>query len=384
MTKTKKKCKKNPKFKWPNNFLEAYVFNRESRDKPIYSLSEITPDIEKAYAFFDDLFQNRNQHNCYSVKEIAEKKGFTHEQVLDWSKQNDLFAFGLVMLKQSCFVNAHNAVETNKIEHEKGVRYCVENMDEKSEDWEFYKSELAKIDQENYEKSEKVCVMSEEIKRKEESATLALESFTAKEQSQILEWDKKKKDIATRFTFTETRTYDPDTKVTNLVVNKEWNEDVTEDQKYFIERATLCAATGSSSSEYARILLMQVITATAKQKNDAASINATFKALLSMAPADEYEGMLISRLIVLHQQYMDMLARSTHQTNMDWKESYINSSTKLMRVYNETLEALNKHRRKGEQKVTVTHNHVNVNEGGKAIVGSEINQQPGGGDHDKK
>lgn len=225
--------------------------------------------------------------------------------------------------------------------------------------------------------------MSDEMKPKEKSAALTLESFSTKEQSQITKWNKKKKDIATRFKFTETNTYDPDTKITNVVVNKEWDEDVTEDQKYFIESATLCAATGSSSSEYARILFQQVITATAKQKIDADSINATFKALLSMKPADEFEGMLISRLIVLHQQYMDMLARSTHQTNRDWKESYINSSTKLMRIYNETLETLNRYRRKGEQKVTVTHNHVQVNQGGKAIVGSEINQQPGGGDHDK-
>ncbi len=60
----------------------------------------------------------------------------------------------------------------------------------------------------------------------------------------------------------------------------------------------------------------------------------------------------------------------------------INRATKLMRLHNETVEALSKYRRKGEQKVTVIHKNqqVNVN-GGQAIV-NEFN--PGSGDQDKK
>ena len=43
---------------------------------------------------------------------------------------------------------------------------------------------------------------------------------------------------------------------------------------------------------------------------------------------------------------------------------------KLLRLHNETTEALARYRRKGEQKVVVQ--HVNVNDGGKAIVGNMI------------
>jgi hypothetical protein len=57
----------------------------------------------------------------------------------------------------------------------------------------------------------------------------------------------------------------------------------------------------------------------------------------------------------------------------------INRATKLMRLHNETLEALNRHRRKGEQKVVVQ--HVNVNNGGQAVVAGEI---AGGGSHGKR
>lgn len=50
-------------------------------------------------------------------------------------------------------------------------------------------------------------------------------------------------------------------------------------------------------------------------------------------------------------------------------------ATKLLRLHNETVEAINKYRRGGEQRVVVQ--HVQVNEGGKAIVGGVLN---GGGD----
>lgn len=51
----------------------------------------------------------------------------------------------------------------------------------------------------------------------------------------------------------------------------------------------------------------------------------------------------------------------------------INRFTKLIRLYNETLEALMKYRRRGEQKVVVTHQHVQINDNGQAIVGSVLN-----------
>ena len=45
----------------------------------------------------------------------------------------------------------------------------------------------------------------------------------------------------------------------------------------------------------------------------------------------------------------------------------INQANKLMRTFTAQIEALNKYRTKGKQKITVQ--HVNVNEGGQAIVG---------------
>jgi hypothetical protein len=56
----------------------------------------------------------------------------------------------------------------------------------------------------------------------------------------------------------------------------------------------------------------------------------------------------------------------------------LSQANKLSRTYVALLEALNRHRGKGQQKVTVE--HVHVHSGGQAIVGAVT---PGGGDKDK-
>ena len=57
-------------------------------------------------------------------------------------------------------------------------------------------------------------------------------------------------------------------------------------------------------------------------------------------------------------------------------DTNVNRSTKLFRLYNETLETLMRYRRKGEQRGIVQ--HVNVENGGKAIVGGNVIAGGGG------
>ena len=54
----------------------------------------------------------------------------------------------------------------------------------------------------------------------------------------------------------------------------------------------------------------------------------------------------------------------------------VNRMTKLMRTYTSQMEALNKYRNKGKQQITVKHQHVNVNDGGQAVIG-DVNQGEG-------
>src|SRR5215207_7786768 len=62
-------------------------------------------------------------------------------------------------------------------------------------------------------------------------------------------------------------------------------------------------------------------------------------------------------------------------TLFDQRHGNLNSANKLSRTYSTLLEALNRHRGKGQQKVTVE--HVHVHEGGQAIVGN-VETQGGG------
>lgn len=97
-------------------------------------------------------------------------------------------------------------------------------------------------------------------------------------------------------------------------------------------------------------------------------------------PNDIFEGMLCARLWALHNQAMNYMSRPTNpDASSEAVDLNINRYTKLMRLYNETLDTLNKHRRKGEQKVTVQ--HVTVSNGGRAVVAGEFTS--GGGVNEK-
>jgi hypothetical protein len=149
--------------------------------------------------------------------------------------------------------------------------------------------------------------------------------------------------------------------------------------------AGLCAVTGAKSSNFASRLFRCCVDATGmlhncKPKEDAAyHCYAVADALHALKPQDEFEGMLITRLIALHFQYMNYLSSSIdNDTSSEVREMHLNRATKLMRLYNETLETLMRYRRKGTQQVVVQ--HVHVEQGGQAIVG---NVQAGGGESNK-
>jgi hypothetical protein len=70
-----------------------------------------------------------------------------------------------------------------------------------------------------------------------------------------------------------------------------------------------------------------------------------------------------------------MIAEQT----LEGRRENLNQANKLARTYATLIEVLNRHRGKGQQKVTVEHVHVHA--GGQAVVG--IVETPGGGDGGK-
>ncbi len=88
----------------------------------------------------------------------------------------------------------------------------------------------------------------------------------------------------------------------------------------------------------------------------------------NLEPRDAIESVLITQMTSVHQLAMACMARAAGSNDKDLTELKLNQANKLMRTFTTQMEALNRHRGKGQQKVTVE--HVTVNSGGQAIVGT--------------
>jgi len=113
------------------------------------------------------------------------------------------------------------------------------------------------------------------------------------------------------------------------------------------------------------------------QKERQKQIIATVGALAGIKPRDEIEGMLAANMLAAHHAAMECYRRAMigEQTFEGHKEN-LNQANRLSRTMASLIETLDKHRGKGQQKVTVE--HVHVHDGGQAIVGT-VEHRGGGG-----
>ncbi len=101
--------------------------------------------------------------------------------------------------------------------------------------------------------------------------------------------------------------------------------------------------------------------------------------LNGIQPQDEIEGMLAVQMIGVHNMAMETMKRAMlGDQGFERKQVNVNQATKMLRTFVAQMEALKKYRTGGQQKMIVE--HVHVNEGGQAIVGT-VNQ--GGRKNDK-
>lgn len=96
-------------------------------------------------------------------------------------------------------------------------------------------------------------------------------------------------------------------------------------------------------------------------------MNEAISGLIGIAPKDELEGMLTVQLIASHSAAMECYQRAMlPEQTFERRQAALGQAGKLSRTH--VLLALNRHRGKGQQKVTVE--HVHVHSGGQAIVGA--------------
>ena len=142
---------------------------------------------------------------------------------------------------------------------------------------------------------------------------------------------------------------------------------------------------GSQSDHWNLILANQAIQALWLKNSDTETrdkqVSATFAALIGIEPKDELEGMMAAQLIAAHNAAMECYRRAMiGEQTFEGRRENLAQANKLSRTHAALVEALSRHRGKGQQKVTVEHVHVHA--GGQAVVGmvTAPSSQPGGGD----
>lgn len=89
----------------------------------------------------------------------------------------------------------------------------------------------------------------------------------------------------------------------------------------------------------------------------------------SIKPADGVEAMLAAQMVGAHHAIVECLRRAMLDgQTFEGRNANLANAQKLMTLYTQQMAALDKHRGKGQQKVTVE--HVHVESGGQAIVGN--------------
>jgi hypothetical protein len=136
----------------------------------------------------------------------------------------------------------------------------------------------------------------------------------------------------------------------------------------------LHSVTGVRNNDAVFMLLDQLsrLAASDFKKMDATRANNAIAMMDEINPCDGQEAMLAAQMVAVHVASMQCFSRAmlSDQTFMG-RDLNLKHGAKLSRIYAQQVEALDKHRRKGQQTVVVE--HVHVNDGGQAIVGSVSN-----------
>ena len=136
----------------------------------------------------------------------------------------------------------------------------------------------------------------------------------------------------------------------------------------------LSQITGMKGPQASATLLNQILPMFLVRKdldeNDRQNVEmAIFEILDGISPESDIEGMLAAQMIGTHNAAMECLRRAMlpNQT-IEGRDQNLKHAAKLLSIYAQQMGALDKHRGKGQQKMTVE--YVNVESGGQAVVGN--------------
>jgi hypothetical protein len=123
-------------------------------------------------------------------------------------------------------------------------------------------------------------------------------------------------------------------------------------------------------------LVGQIISVAPDQSVQA--INETFALVTGVGPRDPIEAMLALQMAAVHNATLVVGRRLRSSNNVVEQDSCSSAFNKLARTFVSQVDTLKRYRSKGEQRVVVEHQHVEVFPGGQAVIGAFSN---GGGAH---
>lgn len=149
------------------------------------------------------------------------------------------------------------------------------------------------------------------------------------------------------------------------------------------DRSTFKSTVGTADEKLALYILRELATLveSPSDKDVTESIGLALSLQHSIQPKDELEALLASQMAGAHHLAMRFMKRASDDQSTEVLNANVERATKMMRTFTAQMEALNRYRGKGQQKVTVE--HVTVNQGGQAVIGVIEKAGGGGGDEQK-
>lgn len=132
--------------------------------------------------------------------------------------------------------------------------------------------------------------------------------------------------------------------------------------------------TGTPNEALSEKIIASGTNALPESMSEATKNNIIIQTLADSTPRDSHEARLSVQAAVLYEQGLDFLERARRVlydqgtfAKLDWHSMLMKTATKLIDLHTKTVEAIMRYRQQGEQRIVVQ--HVNVAEGGKALVG---------------
>jgi hypothetical protein len=133
--------------------------------------------------------------------------------------------------------------------------------------------------------------------------------------------------------------------------------------------ALMAEALGVTDRDAMDGLLRQLVKASVNgQKPDAVNLAFMISMIQGIKPRDSVEAMLVAQMVCVHVMAMRCAHHLANADDIVQHDSAARALGRLARTFPAQIEALNRHRSRGEPAVTVQ--NVSVRDGGNAIVGN--------------